>query len=451
MKLLLSGLVIVLIAINLSSSVSIDLNAQLKTNEAFNIHAVLVAGSSGFGNYRHQADVCHAYQLLRSHGVPAENIIVMMYDDIANNKENPYPGQIFNVPKGPNVYSGVSKDYTGHEVTPENFIKVLKGDKELAAKGKKVLTSGPNDHVFIYFSDHGATGLVAFPSSTLSSHQLNEALVYMHDNRLYGKLTFYLEACESGSMFANILPSNISVFATTAANPDESSYATFCDQPDIMTCLADEYSVAWILDSESNDLTHETLETQFKNVVKSVRNSSPQEYGSKDLGSLDVGQFQGESNKLDSRSKFIKTSGSINSRDVPLVNLKRRLASNGSNDTKEVQSKLSTLVSGRRFYDRSIRQVIDELCTNGFCSHVSDVLSIRLPLIDHKSYSIVTKAFETDCINLGTHSYGLKYMYAFANIVQSNNFDSSELERFTLRLQKACLNHLTGHGFESIV
>ncbi|XP_053200534.1 legumain-like [Panonychus citri] len=310
---------------------------------------------------------------------------------------------VFNVSKGTNVYSGVSKDYTGHEVTPENFIKVLKGDKELAAKGKKVLTSGPNDHVFIYFSDHGATGLVAFPSSTLSSHQLNEALVYMHDNRLYGKLTFYLEACESGSMFANILPSNISVFATTAANPDESSYATFCDQPDIMTCLADEYSVAWILDSESNDLTHETLETQFKNVVKSVRNSSPQEYGSKDLGSLDVGQFQGESNKLDSRSKFIKTSGSINSRDVPLINLKRRLASNGSNTTKEVQSKLSTLVSGRRFYDRSIRQVIDELCTNGFCSHVSDVLSIRLPLIDHKSYSIVTKAFETDCINLGTH------------------------------------------------
>ncbi|VVA38348.1 PREDICTED: vacuolar-processing enzyme, partial [Prunus dulcis] len=27
--------------------------------------AVLVAGSSGYGNYRHQADVCHAYQLLK--------------------------------------------------------------------------------------------------------------------------------------------------------------------------------------------------------------------------------------------------------------------------------------------------------------------------------------------------------------------------------------------------
>ncbi|GMH22761.1 hypothetical protein Nepgr_024604 [Nepenthes gracilis] len=30
--------------------------------------AVLVAGSSGYGNYRHQADVCHAYQILKRGG-----------------------------------------------------------------------------------------------------------------------------------------------------------------------------------------------------------------------------------------------------------------------------------------------------------------------------------------------------------------------------------------------
>ena len=30
--------------------------------------AVLVAGSSGYGNYRHQADVCHAYQIVKKAG-----------------------------------------------------------------------------------------------------------------------------------------------------------------------------------------------------------------------------------------------------------------------------------------------------------------------------------------------------------------------------------------------
>ena len=34
-----------------------------------------------------QADVCHAYQVLHAHGVPDDHIVVMMYDDIANNAE----------------------------------------------------------------------------------------------------------------------------------------------------------------------------------------------------------------------------------------------------------------------------------------------------------------------------------------------------------------------------
>jgi legumain len=34
-----------------------------------------------------QADVCHAYQIVHENGIPDENIIVMMYDDIAYNEE----------------------------------------------------------------------------------------------------------------------------------------------------------------------------------------------------------------------------------------------------------------------------------------------------------------------------------------------------------------------------
>jgi glycosylphosphatidylinositol transamidase (GPIT) subunit GPI8 len=32
--------------------------------------AVLVAGSNTFANYRHQADIFHAYQILKSNSVP---------------------------------------------------------------------------------------------------------------------------------------------------------------------------------------------------------------------------------------------------------------------------------------------------------------------------------------------------------------------------------------------
>jgi hypothetical protein len=63
--------------------------------------AILVAGSNGWGNYRHQADVCHAYQVLKAGGLKDERIIVLMYDDIANNEENPHQGTIVNSPGVP--------------------------------------------------------------------------------------------------------------------------------------------------------------------------------------------------------------------------------------------------------------------------------------------------------------------------------------------------------------
>nr|GFB61129.1 vacuolar-processing enzyme-like [Tanacetum cinerariifolium] len=71
--------------------------------------AVLVAGSYGYYNYRHQADVCHAYQILKKGGLKDENIIVFMYDDIANDPNNPRAGVIINNPKGSDVYAGVPK------------------------------------------------------------------------------------------------------------------------------------------------------------------------------------------------------------------------------------------------------------------------------------------------------------------------------------------------------
>ncbi|KAG5591382.1 hypothetical protein H5410_041896 [Solanum commersonii] len=71
--------------------------------------AVLVAGSSDWYNYRHQADIRHAYQLLKKGGLKDEHIIVFMYDDIAYHSENPRRGVIINNPHDQDVYKGVPK------------------------------------------------------------------------------------------------------------------------------------------------------------------------------------------------------------------------------------------------------------------------------------------------------------------------------------------------------
>lgn len=80
--------------------------------------AVIVVGSAGFGNYRHHADGCHAYQQAVKNGVPKDQIIMLAYDDVAQARQNPYPGKLFNKPTpsgtpGVDVYKGCNIDYKG--------------------------------------------------------------------------------------------------------------------------------------------------------------------------------------------------------------------------------------------------------------------------------------------------------------------------------------------------
>ena len=202
--------------------------------------AVLIAGSAGYGNYRHQADVCHAYQIMVKSGMKPEQIIVLAADDIANNEENPFPGKLFNKPtpegtEGVDVYEGCVIDYSGDDVTPDNFVAVLTGDSHSVngVGSGKVLESGPNSRVFVNFVDHGGVGIIGFPSTMMHAKELIDALQKMSDTSMYKELVFYLEACESGSMFED-LPKDIHIYATTAANAHESSWGTYC----VRTCPA---------------------------------------------------------------------------------------------------------------------------------------------------------------------------------------------------------------------
>ena len=80
--------------------------------------------------------------------------------------------------------------------------------------------------VFLTFFDHGAPGLIAFPSKYLYASDLLSAFKTMYANKQYSQLVYYLEACESGSMFLD-LPSDLNIYAVSAANATESSWAAY--------------------------------------------------------------------------------------------------------------------------------------------------------------------------------------------------------------------------------
>jgi len=53
------------------------------------------------------------------------------------------------------------QDYTGNNTNAQNFIAVLNGDlRGIIGGSGKVLNSGPNDSIFIYYSGHGYPGLI---------------------------------------------------------------------------------------------------------------------------------------------------------------------------------------------------------------------------------------------------------------------------------------------------
>jgi len=381
--------------------------------------ALLIAGSNYYYNYRHQADVCHAYQIMHAHGIPDENIIVMMYDDIANNDENPTKGVVVNHPDGGDVYKGVLKDYTGATVTPQNFINVLTGNSA-AMKGigsGRVIESGPNDHVFVNFVDHGATGILGFPDGELTVKQLNDALTQMHTQNRYQKLVLYVEACEAGSMFKDVLPNNINIFATTASDYDESSYACYYDATR-QTYLGDVYSVKWMEDSDAQDIETETLQSQFQTVKTETTTSHVQEYGDLTIGGLDVGQFQGEQ-EPQSKVRVPKLPAhGVSSYEVPLDILYKKLhAAKSHQEKSDLRAKIDDMLEKRGHLETGYKKIVGRLAQSQ--AHHEMMLTARPNSLKNLDcHHQLVKTFSQHCLNFGKNPYAMKFAYVLANICE---------------------------------
>ncbi|XP_019953480.2 legumain [Paralichthys olivaceus] len=419
-----SPLLLLGLTLGLVSAVHFQLQRQQQQQKGAGKHwVVIVAGSNGWYNYRHQADACHAYQIVHNNGIPDEQIVVMMYDDLAQNEENPTPGIVINRPNGTDVYKGVPKDYTGDAVTPENFLAVLRGDASKTTGGSgKVLKSGPDDHVFVYFTDHGAPGIVAFPNDELHVEDLQETIKYMHDNKKYKQMVFYIEACESGSMM-NTLPADINVYATTAANSHESSYACYYDEKRD-TYLGDWYSVNWMEDSDVEDLTKETLLKQFKIVRSHTNTSHVQQFGNKTLAHMKVVAFQGDQKSYSPPAPSVTLQPVKNldltpSPDVPLAILKRKLmASNDIRLARGLLMEINAHLKVREMLAETMHQVVEKV--TGSKLKAEEVFNERADLSQHQCYKAAVKHYKQNCFNWHKteYEYALRHLFALVNLCE---------------------------------
>ncbi|KAI5063434.1 hypothetical protein GOP47_0021981 [Adiantum capillus-veneris] len=423
--------------------------------------AILIAGSSGYGNYRHQADVCHAYHVLQKGGLKEENIVVFMYDDIADSPLNPHPGTIINSPQGKDVYAGVPKDYTGSNVTVSNFLAAFLGNKSGVVGGSaKVIDSGPEDHIFMFYSDHGGPGILGMPTNpNLFAIDLVAAFKKKYEAGGYKKTVVYLEACESGSIFEGILPNDLNIYATTASNAVESSWGTYCPgmvpapPPEYLTCLGDLYSVSWMEDSETHNLRNESLQEQYETVKARTSNyntytsgSHVMCYGSLKMSGDKVFAYIGNDpanenfNERDEVDRLLSVnfpcknkevhksySTGITQRDADILYLwhKFKAAEEGSNSKFQAEDELFEALSDRKRIDQSVELIGENLFGK---EEAQSVFGRRWsPLVDDwDCLKAMVQAFEDHCGLLT--SYGLKHMRAFANICNAG-VDVCKMER----------------------
>lgn len=273
--------------------------------------AMLVAGSNSWYNVRHQADVCHAYQILHKNGLPDSNVVTFMFDDVAYSAQNPTPGIIINLPNGPDVYEGVVKDYTHGRVTVDNFLRAMMGKHT----DGKVLNTTAEDDIFVYLADHGGSGLFCFPnqSDPLYAHQLFDAIEYMHNHSRYRHMVIYMESCESGSMFAPYSKqlAQMNVYAVSASSPEEPSYACSYD-PFRSAYLSDCFSINWLENSESADSALESVLGQFLAVKNETTTSTVCQFGSPLVARLPLKDFQ-DVDPDEPREKYTPIRGSAGS------------------------------------------------------------------------------------------------------------------------------------------
>ncbi|XP_072523447.1 legumain-like [Salminus brasiliensis] len=384
--------------------------------------AILVAGAKDWDNYGLQANICHAYQIVHKNGIPDDQVVVMMYDDIAYNDENPYRGNIINEPNGPNVYPGVLKDYTGDDVTPENFLAALRGDESAVTKTgpKKVIKSGKDDTVFVFLSDHGAPGMFCFPSSSLYAIDFIEELQNMAKNNQFAEMVIFMECCYSGSMLEN-LPENISIYGVTACPPDTVAY--FCFFDDIrQTYLAAEMSAVWMSYTEESALDEITFHDEFQNLHDHMQMSVPCEYGDKDVSKLAVSTFlQNTPPSTQECKKVQKPTDLVSFYEAPFKILEHRIQREDNPVKKEaLKKKYDNLIKMKSNIERTVEEV-RQLCLAGGYGEYAAARTTSLSLTQLQDFKAVAELFRTTCFNWheSKFEYVLSQLHVFANLCAS--------------------------------
>ncbi|VDL62937.1 unnamed protein product [Nippostrongylus brasiliensis] len=350
------------------------------------IYALLVAGSNGFSNYRHQADVAHAYHVLLQHGVPAENIVTMMYDDVAYDPRTTSVNKL--------VFQAVLLGDAG-------MVKLYEGSGRVLGRLRGVRPAEEAKRLAIAGIDPtmGSLETASRPFSPLAlrTRQVN---------------------------------------GLTASNATEDSYACNCAGS---ICYADQFSYQWMTNSEQQNIMELSVSQQYTDVKRNVRSSTVQMFGSSAVTSVPVGYFQGMSAATLSQPRRVEPRilsdlplGVINIRDVPLVSLSMSASlADGTPEGTEIRRQLQLMLRKRERFDEIFRDLLTLLRRT--ITNTDSAVGLEL---QDKCYEDIVRKFDLHCFPLSQNPYAFGSLKRFRQLCE--HADVLSVTGVTEVLQKFC-------------
>lgn len=394
--------------------------------------AVIMAGSKGFRNYRHQSDAFQMYQILRSRGFKKDRIILMAQDDVAFSHENPFPGKIFNIRKHINVRPETEDiNYRGKNVTAENLFAILTGDSE-ATGGLPVLKSTSEDDVFFYYNDHGSQGFLCTPQGKLiSAKDFRDAVLKMKEKKMFRRFFVCIEACYSGSV-AKELRGVKDIAIVTAASGVQSSFSHGYDD-NIETFRTNEWThnlMRFILAHPNS-----TVGRLFNYTKMLTYGSDVRFYGDKQMFGFPIKEFLGEAEKIDinfeNAEQYHDRTEKVDQMKTEMQYLKEKIQHAKSRKDKAAFTEMYTKEKERR---QVSKRTLDSIVLPLSGQNAKDNLKkVQLPENDEwwHCYATAVETYRQNCGNFT--EYELKKLGTFSNLCRDN-----DVEDVVSRIKKVC-------------
>ena len=150
-----------------------------------------VSTSRYWFNYRHTTNALTIYHRLRRAGVSDDNIVLMLADDFACDPRNPERGRMYNdLEHSVDIYSDVSVDYRGNDVSARNFLNVLSGRHVAGTAATQRLQSDGSSDLLVYMTGHGGDEFLKFRDyEEMTANDLAIAISEAHIGQRYRERT----------------------------------------------------------------------------------------------------------------------------------------------------------------------------------------------------------------------------------------------------------------------